>query len=121
MLCYKVITIGVIGMLIGLVAGQFPPPPENVTVLESHIEDGIRISYKEVNVPPALYITLPAEGTRSIFARLLQASGAIQVMSTFRLKLLRTLEYRIRHTRLTRSSGSSKHGKTPQTRRCRSG
>ncbi|KAF2715244.1 alpha/beta-hydrolase [Pleomassaria siparia CBS 279.74] len=31
----------------GLVKAQFPPPLEDVTVLESHIEEGIRISYKE--------------------------------------------------------------------------
>jgi hypothetical protein len=36
------------GMLNGLTRAQFPPTPEGVTVLDSHIEDGIRISYKEV-------------------------------------------------------------------------
>lgn len=37
------------GMLSGLTSAQFPPTPEGVTVLDSHIEDGIRISYKEVS------------------------------------------------------------------------
>jgi hypothetical protein len=32
----------------GLVKAQFPPPLQGVTVLESHVEDGARISYKEV-------------------------------------------------------------------------
>jgi hypothetical protein len=31
-----------------LAFAQFPPALEGVTVLDSHIEDGIRISYKEV-------------------------------------------------------------------------
>lgn len=34
-----------------LVYAQFPPILEDVTVLDSHIEDGIRISYKEVTTP----------------------------------------------------------------------
>lgn len=35
-------------LLGGLASAQFPPALEGVTVLDSHIEDGIRISYKEV-------------------------------------------------------------------------
>jgi hypothetical protein len=35
------------GLLSELASAQFPPTPEGVTVLDSHIEDGIRISYKE--------------------------------------------------------------------------
>lgn len=40
--------LAVSGLLGGLTYAQFPPTPEGVTVLNSHIEDGIRISYKEV-------------------------------------------------------------------------
>ncbi|KAH7087730.1 Alpha/Beta hydrolase protein [Paraphoma chrysanthemicola] len=47
MLLYKALAGGVIGTFAELVVGQFPPTPENVTILESHIEDDIRISYKE--------------------------------------------------------------------------
>lgn len=36
------------GLLHGLAYAQFPPALEGVTVLDSHIEDGINISYKEV-------------------------------------------------------------------------
>ncbi|KAF2865051.1 Alpha/Beta hydrolase protein [Massariosphaeria phaeospora] len=36
-----------IGALSGVVRAQFPPTPEGLTVLESHIEEGIRITYKE--------------------------------------------------------------------------
>ncbi|KAF1851112.1 alpha/beta-hydrolase [Cucurbitaria berberidis CBS 394.84] len=35
------------GALIGIVDAQFPAPLEGVTILNSQIEDGIRISYKE--------------------------------------------------------------------------
>lgn len=37
-----------VGGLAGLAAAQFPAKPEGVTVLESQLEDGVRISYKEV-------------------------------------------------------------------------
>jgi hypothetical protein len=36
------------GLLSRCAYAQFPPALEGVTVLDSHIEDGIRISYKEV-------------------------------------------------------------------------
>lgn len=36
------------GLLPGFAYAQFPPALKGVTVLDSHIEDGIRISYKEV-------------------------------------------------------------------------
>ncbi len=39
-------------VLSGLTWAQFPPTPEGVTVLQSHVEDGARISYKEVDVAP---------------------------------------------------------------------
>lgn len=39
------------GLFSGLTFAQFPPIPEGVTVLDSYIEDGIRISYKEVLAP----------------------------------------------------------------------
>jgi hypothetical protein len=32
-----------------LVCGQFPPEPENVTILNSKFGDGVYISYKEVS------------------------------------------------------------------------
>ena len=34
---------------VGVVRAQFPPTPKGVTVLDSHVEDGVRISYKEVS------------------------------------------------------------------------
>ncbi|KAF2659029.1 alpha/beta-hydrolase [Lophiostoma macrostomum CBS 122681] len=36
-----------IGALSGVVRAQFPPTPEGVTTLDSHVEDGVKISYKE--------------------------------------------------------------------------
>jgi hypothetical protein len=44
------LSLGVTGGLTGLVAAQFPPKPEGVTVLESKLEEGVRISYKEVGI-----------------------------------------------------------------------
>lgn len=48
MLLNRISVFAVYSSLCGLINAQFPPTPERVTVLESHIEDGIRISYKEV-------------------------------------------------------------------------
>lgn len=48
MLIYRLSLFVAYGMLNRLTRAQFPPTLEGVTVLESHIEDGIRISYKEV-------------------------------------------------------------------------
>lgn len=36
-----------ISMLSGITHAQFPPIPSGVTVLDSHVEEGVRISYKE--------------------------------------------------------------------------
>lgn len=37
-----------------IAAAQFPTKPEGVTILESKLEDGVRISYKEVRSPPCI-------------------------------------------------------------------
>lgn len=37
-----------LGALAGVAKTQFPPAPEGITVLESKLTDGVRISYKEV-------------------------------------------------------------------------
>jgi hypothetical protein len=50
MLRNQLLTLGAIGGLTGLGAAQFPPKPEGVSVLESKLEDGVRISYKEVRI-----------------------------------------------------------------------
>lgn len=42
------ILITALSAWVGLVQAQFPPPLKGVTVLESHVENGARISYKEV-------------------------------------------------------------------------
>ncbi|KAL5114536.1 hypothetical protein ACEQ8H_007569 [Pleosporales sp. CAS-2024a] len=43
----KVLSVGMVGGLTGFVAAQFPPKPEGVTILESKLEEGVRLSYKE--------------------------------------------------------------------------
>ena len=40
--------VAALGALSRVALAQFPPTPSGVTVLESKIEEGIRISYKEV-------------------------------------------------------------------------
>jgi hypothetical protein len=50
----KGLLLGALGALTGVVNAQFPPKPTGLTVLESHLEDGVRISYKEVSVAPPL-------------------------------------------------------------------
>ncbi|RAR01961.1 carboxypeptidase s1 [Stemphylium lycopersici] len=42
--------LGAAGMLTGVVNAQFPPTPEGVTVVESQLEEGVRISYKETEL-----------------------------------------------------------------------
>jgi hypothetical protein len=37
------------GLLGGVTNAQFPPTPEGVTVLESQLDPGVSISYKEVS------------------------------------------------------------------------
>ena len=49
MLVNRLSLLAAYGMLSGLTFAQFPPTPEGVTILDSHIEDGIRILYKEVS------------------------------------------------------------------------
>ena len=40
--------LATIGGLAGLTQAQFPPKPEGVTILESKLVEGAKISYKEV-------------------------------------------------------------------------
>jgi hypothetical protein len=40
----------------GVTHAQFPPTPSGVTVLDSQIEEGIKISYKEVIESSALQL-----------------------------------------------------------------
>lgn len=41
--------VGALGALSGVTLAQFPPTPSGVTVLQSQVEEGARISFKEVN------------------------------------------------------------------------
>jgi hypothetical protein len=48
---HSIISLGALVALPWNIAAQFPAKPSGVTVLDSQIEDGIRISYKEVKPP----------------------------------------------------------------------
>jgi hypothetical protein len=39
--------LGAAGLLSGVVNAQFPPKPEGITILESQLDEGVTISYKE--------------------------------------------------------------------------
>jgi hypothetical protein len=46
----KSLLLGTAGVFTGVVNAQFPPKPEGVTVLQSQVEEGVRLSYKEVSI-----------------------------------------------------------------------
>jgi hypothetical protein len=48
MVAFGLSLFGAAGLLTGVVNAQFPPTPEGVTILESQLDEGVRISYKEV-------------------------------------------------------------------------
>jgi hypothetical protein len=47
MVAYGLSLLGAAGLFGGVVNAQFPPKPEGLTVLESQLDEGVRISYKE--------------------------------------------------------------------------
>jgi hypothetical protein len=54
MLLNRLISLGAVGSLTRLAAAQFPKTPEGVTVLESQVDPGVRLSYKEVGCTAGL-------------------------------------------------------------------
>jgi len=51
MVAFRLSLLGAAGFLSGVANAQFPPTPEGVTVLESQLDEGVTISYKEVGHP----------------------------------------------------------------------
>jgi hypothetical protein len=49
MVAFGLSLFGAAGLLAGVVNAQFPPTPEGMTILESQLDEGVRISYKEVH------------------------------------------------------------------------
>jgi hypothetical protein len=121
MLFNRLLLLSVAGGLAGLVTAQFPPKPEGVTVLESKLEEGVTISYKEVKNLSRTVITFCLHDTRMTSARRLMACEAILAMSICPLELLRTWACKTRPTKSTHFSGSSSQGKTPQMHRSQYG
>ena len=118
----KLSLLGAAGFLTAVVNAQFPPTPEGVTVVESQLEEGVRISYKEVGQPHtyslrALSNFLP----RQSFAKPQKASEASPAMFISRPERSRTLAFRTKPTRSIRISGSSSPGKIPQMHHCQFG
>ena len=82
MLATILLRFGALCTLNGLVAAQFPPTPEGVTVLKSQIEEGIQISYKEVAFQlksPCPHLCANFE-FRVTYVRQLKECGATQAM-----------------------------------------
>ncbi|KNG45415.1 carboxypeptidase s1 [Stemphylium lycopersici] len=67
----KLALLGAAGMLTGVVNAQFPPTPEGVTVVESQLEEGVRISYKETELCET------TEGVRSFSGYVHLPAGAL--------------------------------------------
>ena len=44
-----------LGLLSAVSAQYFPPTPKNVTVVQSQLQNGVSISYKEVGNPACLF------------------------------------------------------------------
>jgi len=109
------------GLLSRSAYAQFPPALEGVTVLDSHIEDGIRISYKEVRQPTCLRDFKTLTTARTIFVRRLMESEATPATFICLSALSLIWGYRTRRMRSIPSSGSSNRGKIQQMRLCRSG
>ena len=119
---------GLFGCLTGGVLAQFPPTPEGVTTLKSRFDENIAISYKEVRAKSDEIFVGHGRGlglTRQCIsspdsAKLRLESGRTPATFTSRRVCWR-ISGRRTIFRLTRSSGSLKHGKTPKMRRLRSG
>ncbi|CAN9387648.1 unnamed protein product [Alternaria sp. RS040] len=73
--------LGAVGLLSGVVNAQFPPKPEGVTILESQLDEGVRISYKEAGQILVDYLNCSLIIPRPNFAKPLTASEASPVMS----------------------------------------
>ena len=73
--------LGAIGLLSGVVNAQFPPKPEGLTILESQLDEGVRISYKEAGQILVDYFHCSLIVPRPNFAKPLTASEASPVMS----------------------------------------
>jgi hypothetical protein len=99
------------GVLSGAVNAQFPPTPTGVSVLESEIENGIRISYKEVHIPrPGIQITPKSDSRRTIFVKPQKAYAATPATFIFPPAPLPILVCGTRPTRSTHSFGSMNGG-----------
>jgi hypothetical protein len=56
MIAFGLSLLGAAALSSGVVKAQFPPKPEGLTVLESQLDEGVRISYKEAGRFLAQYL-----------------------------------------------------------------
>jgi hypothetical protein len=90
MLFNRFLSLSVAAGTSGLVTAQFPPKPEGVTVLESKLEEGVTISYKEVKNLTSAVITFCSHDTRMTSARRLMVCEATLATFVCPLELLWT-------------------------------
>jgi hypothetical protein len=71
-------------------AAQLPAQPEGITILQSQVEDGARISYKEASSQHPPSSQLPTDLHRTTCAKQLKASEATLATSISQPELSRT-------------------------------
>ncbi|KAI4662126.1 uncharacterized protein J4E88_010916 [Alternaria novae-zelandiae] len=71
MVAFRLSLLGAAGLLSGVINAQFPPTPEGVTVLESQLDEGVTISYKETDLCET------TEGVRSFSGYVHLPAGAL--------------------------------------------
>jgi hypothetical protein len=105
-------------VVVPVAVAQFPPRPENVTVIDSRFGDGVKISYKQVS-HVHLPLQTPCRSSPPPHPRLRYVKprrGSSPMLVTF---ICRQAPLRIsmnnKTIRSTRFSGSSKPAKTQRT------
>lgn len=121
MVLAKLSLLGTVGLLSGLVNAQFPPKPEGVTVLESKLEEGVRISYKEVHLLPEDIFFQYSPANRPTSAKPQKVFAVSPAMFIFPLERSRISASKIRRMRSTRTFGSSSPEKILPTHPCQYG
>ena len=90
----KLVPLG-FGLLGAVSAQYFPPTPENVTVVQSQLQNGVSISYKEVRpVVNSVAVKSSANGSfvdagvaySQVYVRLRPVSSHTLAMSTYHLE-----------------------------------
>lgn len=113
--------LGVAGLLARAAYAQFPPTPQGVTIVQSQLEKGVSISYKQASHFCLMFLLFSYHIPRRTSARPRQVFEASPAMSIFPLQLWPIWASRTKPMRSIRISGSSNLGKTLQMLLCQFG